>query len=290
MKAPTVRRIVLFAVVAVLAVGPLVIRSLKKGQPLSSPDGAPYDRISVDPGSIQTDLSPEELQRAFDTLSAERERWLRFRGVSGKIKIIEGGTETEDADAEPVCEGFVRLTLDKIHLDGNLRVFPFTSKLVFSKTKDGQPLTEFTLDRGKNRRHTKGEKIEGLEPDNLSQVLPVPLEIMAGFSNPILRQIFPYWTVKQVSPDHWLFLPAEETPSIGFFLPELEFDGGHLVRFVSKHMEGQPFTEITFGSHVESNGFYYPSRIHEAGNPNGDESVEEAHFTILLSDIEVMVE
>ena len=292
MDAKVSRRVALGAIIAALAAGPFVINSLRKKKPNLSPDEAPYDNtLSVNPDLVQTDLSPEELQVALNMLLAEREMWLKFRGVSGTIKVIPGKTEADVDAAEPACEGFARLTLDNVHLDGDLKVYPFATKFAYSQSKDAEPLTEFTQDRNNNVREITGEKVEGLEPDFAAQLLTTPLEIFAAIPNQALRDVLScsLWTVKQVSPDRLLLEPTNKSNADGFFAPEMEFDQGHFAKFVSKHTEGQPFTVFTFGSHVESNGFYYPSRIHFAIDPNGSDSVEETHLTLILSDISVDV-
>ena len=293
MDAKVSRRAALGVIIAALAAGPFVISSLRKKKPNLSPDEAPYDNtLSVNPDLVQTDLSPEQLQDALNMLLAEREMWLKFRGVSGTIRVIPGKTEADADTAEPACEGFARLTLDNVHLDGDLKVYPFATKFAYSQSKDAEPLTEFTLDRNNNVREITGEKVEGLEPDFVAELLTTPLEIFAAIPNEAIRDILgtSLWTVKQVSPEHLLFEPTNELNADGFFAPEMEFDQGHFAKFVSKRMEGQPFTVFTFGPHVESNGFYYPSRIHFTLDPNGNDSVEQTHLTILLSDIEVIVE
>ncbi len=290
MDAKVSRRAALGVIIAALAAGPFAIRSLRKKKPNISPDEAPYDNtLSVNPDLVQTDLSPEQLQDALNMLLAEREMWLKFRGVSVTIKVIPGKTEADAA--EPACEGFARLTLDNVHLDGDLKVYPFALKFAYSQSKDAEPLTELTLDRNNNVREIKGQSVEGLAPAFAAQLLTTPLEIFAAIPNQAIRDILgtSLWTVKQVSPDHLLFEPTNELNPDGFFAPEMEFDQGHFAKFVSKHMEEQPFTVITFGSHVESNGFYYPSRIHFTLDPNGNTSVEETHLTLILSDISVDV-
>ena len=293
MNAKVSRRAALGVIIAALAAGPFVISSLRKKKPNLSPDEAPYDNtLSVNPDLVQTELSPEELQDALNMVLAEREMWLRFRGVSGTIQVISGKTEADADAAEPACEGFARLTLDNVHLDGDLKVYPFAIKFTFSESKDGEPLIESTLDRNNNIRQTKGENVEGLEPDFVAQLLTTPLEIFAAIPNQAIRDVLScsLWNVKKDSPDHLVFEPTNESNADGFFAPEMEFDQGHFAKFVSKRMEGQPFTVFTFGSHVESNGFYYPGRIHFTLDPNGNDSVEQTHLTILLSDIEVIVE
>lgn len=207
------------------------------------------------------------------------------------IKVVEGESDTNFDAAKPPCEGFVRLTLDNIHLDGDLKVYPFATKFTFSKTKDGEPLTEFVADRNNNIRETKGEKVEGIEPDFLSQLLVVPLEVLTAFSNKNLRDILTsLWSVKKISPGHRAFNPTDTPSSEGFFAPEMEFDHGHLTKFVSKRQEGQPLTVFEFDSPVESNGFFYPSRIRFTLDPNGNASAEEFHLTVILSDLEVAAE
>ena len=89
MDAKVSRRAALGVIIAALAAGPFAIRSLRKKKPNISHDEAPYDNtLSVNPDLVQTDLSPEQLQDALNMLLAEREMWLKFRGVSVTIKVI----------------------------------------------------------------------------------------------------------------------------------------------------------------------------------------------------------
>ncbi len=212
--------------------------------------------------------------------------WLRFRGVSGTIQVIEEGVSEK-----PVCEGFIRLTLNQVQLDGNLSVYPFVSEFAYSKTKDSEPLATFLLDRNQNKRETNGEKIEGLEPDFLTQILVSPLEQFAALPNEILQGVLTsLWTITKVSPQTFVFKPNETVTSEGFSAPEMEFEQGHLAKFVSKKMEGQPFTTTIFESPVESNGFSYPSRLRFILDPNGNSACQEFKLTVILSDIDVVVE
>lgn len=292
MDSKVTRRVALGVIFGGLAASPLVIRYLRSDRPLPTKGEVPYDKFAVDPQIVKSDLSAQELQTAFDSLFAERDMWLRFRGVSGTIKIFEeGASTTDDAfSSPPTCEGFVRLSLEHIQLDGNMNVYPFASEFIYSKTKDSAPLTEFVLDRNQNKRETKGERIEGLEPDFITQLLSSPLEMFAAFQNKVLQDLMTsLWTITRVSPQSIAFKPNAALSADGFRAPEMEFTQGHLAKFTSKQMKGKPFTVTVLESPVESNGFFFPSRWHFILHPNGDTSCKEFKLSVLLSDINVVV-
>ena len=292
MDAKVTRRIAIGVIFGGLIASPFVIRSLRKDRQHPIVSDSPYEKFTVFPKQVDSKLSPQELQAAFDSLFAERDMWLKFRGVSANIKIIEeDATANGNAEsAKRICEGYMRLCLSNIRLDGKRKVFPFTSEFTFSKKKDSEPLTVFMLDRNNNKRETKGERVEGLEPDFITQLLGSPLEVFAAFPNNTLQDVMTsLWKVTKPSVSTFAFIPNEHSSDDGFRAPELELANGHLRKFVSKRKKDMPFTVTTLSSPVESNGFFFPGNIQFVLDPNGSKSQQKFQLSVFLSDVDVIV-
>ncbi|GHT17001.1 hypothetical protein FACS1894189_2100 [Planctomycetales bacterium] len=283
------RRVVLGTAIGCLVAGPFVVRALRKKNSLGYIVEKPYDKFVVDPRIVDSALPKDELEKAFDMFFAERDMWLSFRGIRGRISITTESPEPLNNSVPKVCQGFVQLNLVNVVHDGNRGRVPFDTELIFSKSQDDSPEFTYFSDRNKNKNELKGDQAPCFDPSFVSQLLVISSEIFSGFSNTVIRDMVTgYWTITEKN-GAYVFKSNEKLTNDGCLAPELEITNGHINKFVPKRYAGKPYVVISFESLTESNGFSYPNVLQFSLNQ--PESVAEntnaARTTIRLSDLHV---
>ncbi len=285
------RRVALGAAIGGLAATPVLLRYFRGGQKLEEAD--PYGEIAILPGQITSDLSPEELEKAVESLERERKMWLRFRGVAGNLDVINKTKAPGSQETQVLKDkGYVSLSLD-LRTKAAQAMLPVSVDMVYSGTQDSDPIWRFkTADsNARDSDEFVGTDIESVHHAILYSHLTAPLVPMLSLSNMRLEDILEFWEVSREDTSslghrEYVF-ESNGKPIGGRMLPTLTFADGHFVEMIPARSAGRPYPSFSFRDHVEQNGVSYPTAITMSFGDHGEFEQEHDSIETILSDVEV---
>ncbi|MGO9107940.1 MAG: hypothetical protein ACLP9L_01795 [Thermoguttaceae bacterium] len=283
------RRIALGTMAGGVAAGAILLRSLR-ARKLKEAD--PYGKIDAPPNQITSDLSRDDVEKAFGVLQKERDMWLKFRGVAGRITAVRQPVDADKRALKTVTsEGNVSLTLDLQRTTGSRMgmLLPCNINLVYSDKHNAAPLWSFALESraSQNAGGFSGKEIESISHGELYSLLTVPVSLLT-LVNAGIKEMQNAWKVSRnvkssTEPDSYVFESNGEFTSEGL-LPTLGFSGGHLTEFIPKRVPGRAYPIISLKDQVVDNGIAYPRAISMVSStpwPGNDT------ITITLSDVKI---
>jgi len=250
----------------------LILSRYLRGPKLDEVDA--YGKIDIPPDQITSALSSEEIEKAFNVLQREREMWLKFRGVAGRIDIINKTKSPGKQEPKVLAnKGYVSLSLDlqsfaagPMSLEGGT-VHPVNVEMVYADTQNSDPVWRFNIAKSNTLNSEKfvGRDIESIRHAILYSLLTAPMVPMLSLSNLALARILGSWEVSRdgiSSPNHEAYVfKSNGKPISDRLLPALSLADGHLVKMIPGRSAGKPYPIFSFQNHADQNGISYPTKI-----------------------------
>ncbi len=286
------RRVALGMAIGGLTAGALFLRSSRRPE-LAGPN--PYGKIDVPP-DIDSDLSADDVQRAFEVLQEERDMWLRFRGVVGKIQTVKETVHPDTHAPETVVdEGYVSWSFDLEPSTNERRgmLVPTNSRLVYSDAENGTPAWTFAFARrdSRSRGEFTGKEIGGVRHGELYSLLALPTSLLT-LVNGSVKEMAAAWKVgpnskASTEPDSYVFESNGTPISEGVLLPAIRFVNGHFSGYIPKRMPNTPFPVVSLTDQVLDKGIAFPTVVSQSFADTGTPLPGNASITVTLSDIRV---
>jgi hypothetical protein len=287
------RRVALSTIAGGLATGAVLLRALR-GPKFQEVE--PYGTIDVPPTKITSDLSSSDVRKAFKILDAEREMWMRFRGVAGNVQILSKTVPSEGKELEvSTTTGYVSLRFGLINStggDGGTR--PANVEMIYSQTENSDPLWKFSMEKSKPATGNKfeGKDIEPIDHGTFYGMLTGPFAIMSGLPNRVIGSILGLWKVSRESDtpperDAFVFHSNNKLLPVGDLLPSITLVDGHLVKLIPRRTPGQPYPILSFEDYVAQQPVSYPTKITLSHGDHGESAKTHDSTEIILSDIKV---
>jgi len=256
------RRAVLGTILGGLIAGPFIIRSLRSSKEI---DLSQYSEIVIKEGDYGAGVTPEQIERAFGRLIDMRSEWLKFRGVSGLIKVSAEANEKGVVQQlhDPII-GFIDLRLsdsENVPAKNRIQTFPTKAHLTFSNNEAGTRRWEAFLDHPSGKYRFEGDPKDNSDvPRTITQILTLlSLEIFPDLPNDTLTRTSQLWEIHGED-DHWSFSPSKVLTGDQAFMPEFVVESGLLKRFVGKKVKGRPYPVFLLEDYVSKDGFQYPTK------------------------------
>ncbi len=256
------RRAVLGTIIGSLIAGPFVVRALRSPKKIEL---SSYSEIAIRDGDYGGDVTPDQIERAFNFLIGVRSEWLKFRGVSGLVKVSAEANENGVVQQlhDPII-GFLDLRLSnpqEVATNVHLQPFPQKARLSFSDDKTGEKRWEAFFDHSSGEYRFEGDSKDDTDvPRTIMQILTLlSLEIFPDLPNNTLKQSSELWEIHGKD-DHWSFSPSKVLTGDKAFMPEFVVENRLLKKYIGKKFEKQPYSVFLLDDYVSKNDFQYPSK------------------------------
>ncbi len=253
------RRVALGGIIGALAAGPFVMRAWRGNK--RSP--GPYDHFTVSPGMISSELSANEVQKAFDILQNERSRWQKFRGVAGNVSVK---SQTSKKDSK---NGYLTFQMEYVDTPGSrngLRC-PDNMVLTFSENEASSP--QWTLrvnsqEAGPRTLRFEGKDVPGVDRRSLYHTL-VNVVDAPNMTNLDFVDLMTGWRLVRMEDSPNLVYSLESNGvlfgSEGELPPTYVFTEGAICKYGFKTMPDTTRAVFTRENYENQHAFRFPKKI-----------------------------
>jgi hypothetical protein len=288
------RRLAIGTLVAGLASGPFIIRSLRQPINLHEQSEEIVGRTMILAKIAENSRLPvSDVERVLAIYQAERERWLKFRGLKAKVNITcEGYSPATNGKILSFTEqGIISLQITEESVEGDS--LPWKYHLRFEP--DGKESGEYTMfsDSSKKPPVLKGRRTEVADPQVLLDVITSPFAFFAcpwTRTETVMAMLgLDSWRLrKEVSvgeiAEGFCFQIVDRHKIDHISLPEVSFIEGYFSSIKGKTSDGCNYCNV-HSRMVEISNHHFPSIL----MLETDDVAEQAKVkhSIVLSDVEL---